>query len=120
MPPAKKKNEDDPSKWRTCEAKRIVYCDLLAGLIPETMKAREVYDSYKDEPAFSKVPWKNFSERLKRLRNKVIDKNDHIQGSDMAIAIDVIGGVRILVWRAGLGNLQNEVVGNLVAVCSIS
>lgn len=77
----KKEGEDDAEEgWKNCEAKRILYTDLLAGLLTtdnSVMGAKEVYELYKrEEPSFEKVSWKNFPERLKRLRNKVTDKND--------------------------------------------
>ncbi|CAB9507153.1 hypothetical protein SEMRO_295_G110320.1 [Seminavis robusta] len=52
------------------------------------MKAKDVFEHYQDEAAFEKVPWKNFSDRLKRLRNKVVDKNNRSKRDADALVHD--------------------------------
>lgn len=80
-------------KWRNCEAKELLYMALVVGTIPlddEGMGWEEVLDFFKENhpAAFANVGQSKFKERLSRLREKVVEKNDRSERDLAALRHD--------------------------------
>ena len=58
----------DEEKWQTCTAKRLLTEDILTGLIPGNMPAKEVYEL---RPEYKATEWRLFSSRLRSLRKQI-------------------------------------------------
>lgn len=87
----KKKDKFGRDQWRYCEAKQILVKAVKDNTIQPHMGHEEVWDMYKDHPAFS---WERiygnyrFKERLKSLRDAVEEKVTAAASDAAALAHD--------------------------------
>jgi len=84
----------DTNKWRHSEAKKLLYADIIAGIIPvdeKEMDAAAVYQHYSTDPNFLLSDFhdkKLFPGRLKRLREKIQGKDSRMERDAKALAGD--------------------------------
>jgi hypothetical protein len=72
--------------WKDSDAKKLLYQDLISGLIPlEDMEPRVVY---LQRPEFADFEISHFRDRLRDLRRQITDKNNSAASDSAALARD--------------------------------
>lgn len=62
-----------PPKWKDGEAKELLKTEIISGVVPANMDAREVYDMHKE--LYHRYKFANFATNLKNLREAIA--SDH-------------------------------------------
>jgi hypothetical protein len=92
--PARSPRQEDVQgfKWRGSKAKKLIVMGLKNGDIVDSKSAGEIFDKYnKDHPEhFQVVGFRLFSDRLKRLQKKKVEKESFGDRDAAALAHDRI------------------------------
>ena len=86
--------------WKNHSARKLLKKDLENGVIPidsKEMGPRDVYNKYKDNPAFQNIEYDaTFTRHLRELRKKLSEQQDD-EGID---------------WRNSAAKLYQKIVGS--------
>jgi hypothetical protein len=77
--------DDPPSPWEHSKAKKLLYKDLVDGIVTADMKPKQVYDMRRE---FQQYQLKNFRNNLKTLREDLTRKIESAAFDSQALAKD--------------------------------
>jgi len=75
-----------PTKWAKSEAKKILKKDILEGIVPEEMGAKEVYVMH---PEYVEYALKNFTTNLRNLRKSIKKLQTRAESDHLALLHDL-------------------------------
>jgi hypothetical protein len=84
--PKKKQNEEDP--WKNSKAKKLLTQDLISGEIPLDSDDMQPMIVYHQRPEFIDFEYTRFRDRLRELRNQIIEKTARAASDSAAHARD--------------------------------
>jgi hypothetical protein len=82
-------------KWKDSEAKQLLREDIISGVVPASMAAKDVYDM---RPEYKKWSYQNFPTNLRHLRKAIGDSYERMladceaYGHDRALLVKLRAG----------------------------
>ena len=78
--------EPEPEPWKTSEAKKLLYKDILSDDVYETQDLKEIYMS---RPEYAAYDFENFKVNLRNLRASIKKKQKAAETGEIAFAHDM-------------------------------